>query len=267
MLTDKEFKEFRDGLLRAMTTPENIGSELGLDLVAQLLAIKNLIRHCKKAEEEWLLEVEKLQKEAQQATYEPGSWEEANQDGAWINHLCDGRYQCAAHSMAATAMLAPFVEMLFVRIFQCIQETGSSSQSDSNHDERCRDNGKYWNPSYYFPPKKAKPSRDLAQGIPQLAVSTGLVKFLPDEYHETVKALFWYRNQMFHNGFEWPKDKCKFLSSEEASKWPETWFTMVDYYSDSPMVIMNDKLIEDCLDTIDGVVAGFCKFRLAKYKV
>ncbi len=194
-------KEFTDGMYRMMTSPENIGLfelgldglfEQGLDLGAQLLAIKNLIRRNQEAAEGLDLEVDSLQKEVQQATYEPGSWEEAVQDGAWINRLHDGNYQSAAHSMAATAMLAPFVEVLFVRIFERIQDY--LLQTASN-DERIQIKQQLWNPKNH--------KKGLSSGISCLADRTGLAEFLPDDYHKTVGALTCYRNAMFHNGFGW----------------------------------------------------------------
>ena len=250
------------GLFNFDNTPETIGPVLGLDLAAQLRAIKNLIRRNQEAIKELDLEIDSLQKEAQQATYEPGSleetiWEETIQDGPWINRMHDGDYQSAAHSMAAAAMLAPFVEILFVRIFKHIGDE-YAPQADSNDKRSQASRERFWDPHLVFTRKGQ--NKNPPKGIKQLADYTGLAEFLPDDYHKIVEVLFRYRNKMFHLGLEWPDE------GERDSQWPEAWFTKVDHYSNSPMVIMNDEFIEHCLKTIDGVVAGLCKFRLAKYE-
>ena len=239
MLTDKELSEFNDGLLRTMTSPENIGELIGLDLTALRLAMKSLLGRNQEADEKLDLELDNLYKDAQQATYEPGSFEEADQDSGWLNLLHDGSYQSAAHSMAAAAMLAPFVEALFIRIFRYIGAQGL-------YDRPTQKEKTFWNPKN----KKG----GVFCGIKELAKLTDLP--LPDDCHHTLKALIDYRNAMFHNGLEWPETECKDFK-EKMQEWPAGWFIEMYLRQDSRMFCMQAEFIARCFDTIDKVIDGF----------
>ncbi len=201
-------EELLAALLRVSTSPEMIGYRIGLDLSAQLLAMESLLGRNQEADEKLRLKINNLYKRAQQATYEPGSFEEANQDGGWLNLQDVGSYQSAAHSMAAVAMLAPFAEMLFVRIFQNIREKQLAPQADCDEKRRQASEEQFWDPHWFFQPKK-RPRKDLPEGTKQLADYSGLAEFLPGDYYKTVKALLCYRNAMFHNGLEWPEEGFK----------------------------------------------------------
>ena len=236
-------KESRDGLLHAMTSPETIGGLIDLDLSALRLAMKSLLGRNQEADEKLRRELDNLYKDAQQATYEPGSFDEADQDGCWLNLLHDGSYQSAAHSMAAAAMLAPFVETLFVRIFGYIRDQGlcdSPPAQKASWDPRKNKNG-------------------LFVGIEDLAKLTNLS--LPGDCHQTLDALIYYRNKMFHNGLEWEKTECnKFQKRIQERKWPEDWFIDMNLRQDSRMFCMRAEFIARCFDTMDKVIDGFGEF-------
>ena len=250
------------GLLRFFSSPEGVGVQLNRDLQTQLFTIKNLLRHLQKAEEESRLEFEREWNAAEQATYEPGSWEESMKDGGWSNVLHESGYQSAAHSMVAAAMFAPFVEMLFVRIFRRIQDEQETGPRAALDEKRSQASEKiFWNPHWYFPTKEP-PREDLAAGIKQLADCTGLAKHLPNDYHKTVEALILYRNKMFHNGLEWPKVECKkFQEMMKSKKWPKTWFILANLTADSQMFTMETQFVEHCFHIIEKVVKGFGEFQ------
>ena len=243
-------KEFIDGLHRFMARPETIGFQLGIDLQAHPLAIKNHLRRNQHADEKLKWEIKSLIKQAEQATNDY-----PDEDDRWINRLHDEAFQSAAHSMAAVGMLAPFVEALFARIFGCIRDKRLCDLPAQENEET------YWNWK----------RGGLCVGLKRLADSTGLAGFLPDDYHKTVGALIRYRNVMFHNGFEWPKKECKEFQ-EAMKKWPEGWFESAsqngffksgveeNLHPDTRRFDMQDDFIEHCLDTIDKVIDGFGKF-------
>lgn len=244
-------KKFRDGLLHS----GNIGfHELGIDLQAHLLAIKNLLHRNRKIDEELKLEIDSLIKQAEQAT---NDYDPPHEDDRLVFRLHDEAFQSAAHSMAAVGMLAPFVEMLFVRIFASIRD-------QKLHDPPPK--MEFWDPT-----RKDEHRGGISKGIKTLAVYSGFADFLPNDYHRTVEALFCYRNAMFHNGFEWPnKKREKFQKACLA--WPDGWFERAsrdgfftngveaDLHPDTRRFDMQAKFIEHCLDTIDKVIDGFIKF-------
>ena len=237
MLSNKE-------LLVALLNADN---ELGINLKAHLLAIKNLLQRNRKSDEELKREIESLIEQAEQQ----------DEDDRWVWRAQDEAFQAAAHSMAAVGMLAPFVEMLFVRIFESIRNRKLHDPEPQSKEK------KFWNPKQ----KKG----GVSNGIKTLAEYSGLAEFLPDDYHKTVDALFCYRNAMFHNGFEWPEEECE--KFQKASLvWPQGWFESAsrdgffksgveaDLHPDTRRFDMQAKFIEHCLNTIDKVIEGFLEF-------
>jgi hypothetical protein len=61
--------------------------------------------------------------------------------------------------------------------------------------------------------------------ILQISSAIGSHSHLPKDLGLKLGALFSYRNAMFHNGFEWPKqERAKFLAKIQQQQWPEDWF-------------------------------------------
>lgn len=101
------------------------------------------------------------------------------------------------------------------------------------------------------------PKTNLVKGIEQLAVSCGLQPHLPDGYEKTLSALFAYRNNMIHNGFEWPAETIKKFSSRIASeKWPDSWFTSAKQGKKPWLYYMSPDFCAHCVDLIDGIIDG-----------
>ena len=221
--------------------------------------MKSMLSRNQEADEKILGEIDNVFKEARQATHEPGSYEDAHVDDYWLDLVHNGAYQSAAHNLAAAAMLAPFVETLFVRIFRYIgDETQPTPQADCGEKRRQASEEQFWDPHWFFQPKKAR--IDLPDGIKQLADYTGLKRFLPDDYDQTLGALFCYRNKIFHNGLEWPKEECeKFKKTVQENKWQD-WFIEDNLSQDSQTFTMQAEFIDHCLTTIDGVIDGFGEY-------
>lgn len=158
----------------------------------------------------------------------------------------------SAHSMSAVGMLAPFIESLFVAIFEGLRKRQVSDAGDTR---RQRADDQFWNPQVFF--DKDVPKTNLVKGIEQLAVSCGLHPHLPEGYEKTLAALFAYRNNMLHNGFEWPADTISKFSSRIASeKWPETWFTSADRGGKPWLYYMSPDFCAHCVELIDGIIDG-----------
>ena len=77
-------------------------------------------------------------------------------------------------------------------------------------------------------------------------------------------ALFGYRNNMFHNGFEWPLEKReKFAQRIKNSGWPDAWFGKATRDKEPWIFYMSPDFIEHCLHTIDQVLEGVGRYLLA----
>ncbi|MCX7382601.1 MAG: hypothetical protein NT133_14565 [Alphaproteobacteria bacterium] len=73
-------------------------------------------------------------------------------------------------------------------------------------------------------------------------------------------ALVSYRNNMFHNGFEWPPEtREKFSARIKNDGWPGNWFTQATR-GDVPWVFyMSDDFVAKCLELIEKVLDGVGK--------
>ena len=186
---------------------------------------------------------------------------EANPDNERLDDLYDERFWKAvfmdsAHSMSAVGMLAPFIESLFVAIFEGLRKRHGTAAEDTRHQ---RADDQFWNPQIVF--RGEGPRDDLVAGIDQLAESCGLKPYLPADYRNTLSALFAYRNNMLHNGFEWPSDTIKKFSNRIASeKWPEDWFTSADRDGQPWLCYMSPNFCSHCVELIDAVIDGVGRY-------
>ncbi|MER9838232.1 hypothetical protein NKJ28_25115 [Mesorhizobium sp. M0145] len=232
------------------------------DLEAQLVAIKGALRRNQNLDEAVSASIREL--EAYIRSYSGGDDEyQMHLEGQWVDTLHDSVFQDAAHSMAAVGMLAPFIESLFVSIFAGLRVRAKGKGNDDPRVVASQDH--YWNPQIVF--RGSGPKEDLVAGIAQLAASTGLQPCLPDGYEKTLSALFSYRNNMFHNGFEWPIEaRRRFDSRIKSDGWPAEWFERAESDGDPWVFYMSASFIERCLETIDQVLEGVGRY-LAKDQI
>jgi hypothetical protein len=72
----------------------------------------------------------------------------------------------------------------------------------------------------------ANPTRgaeDLVRGVIELVDEVWLRALLPSDLDRTLRALFAYRNKMFHCGFEWPKNERRRFDERCGRDWPVDW--------------------------------------------
>ena len=119
-------------------------------------------------------EIECLYERARQAEQAPSPY----QDEEWVDRRFESFFHDVAHSMAAVGMLAPFVEVLLVRIFQYFQnEEQNTRPANIENQRRQLAEDEYWNPYFLF--NKRDRRTNIAEGIIQLADSVGLTQFFP----------------------------------------------------------------------------------------
>ena len=229
----------------------------GIDLEAQLLAIKSLLSRNRQAEDDLKREIDDLYKQSQQADQEAQGRYERYGDDRRVDRTYEAFFEDVASSMAAVGMLAPFLEALFVTVFQRFKEEGT--YEPPSEDPRRQAVGRnFWDP--HFVDKRQK---NLFKGIPQLACSIGLEQFLPEDYRKTLAALFLYRNKMVHCGLEWPEqERKKFRCAIQKNRWPKEWFSEVTVKEkpekpEKPWLFsMSAEFIQHGLQTIDGILDG-----------
>lgn len=224
-----------------------------IDLDAQLLAVRGLLSRNRIADEALTRDIQFLGEQAKSATG-PNSWRLVDDH---VDLMHGSVYHDAANSMAAVGMLAPLIESVFVSLFRGIGRQGWPLKTDKRLKRAGSGHEGFWNPQIYFPKPPETPRTDLALGINQLMDATGLGAFMPDDHKLVLKALFTYRNRMFHNGFEWPKEtRLEFATLIETQGWPEAWFSQAVSGGEPWVFYMSEVMIDRCFAVLDGAMDG-----------
>lgn len=222
------------------------------DIEAQLIAIKSLLKRNRDDEARTRQDIQELDRYIRDSIHRDPEYQ-VHLENQWVDELHSSVFQDAAHSMAAVGMLAPFVESLFVAIFQKLRAKSASVVPIDKRREIADEF--FWNPRRYFADGQAK--ENTAAGIQQLAKSIGLKKHLPRDYGKCLNALLTYRNFMFHNGFEWPIDRRRdFAKQMQGDGWPEDWFKTSKSGGEVWIFYMSDVFIRHCIEVIEGVLDG-----------
>ena len=229
----------------------------GLDIDAQILAIKRLFDVLKQEENISGANVKKMEEYARLHT--------GIQNERAVEELValyqESVFRDAANSMAAVGMLAPTIESLFYQVFNNIRLKYYSDKTVFSNARFMNGNKNSWDCHYYW--KNENRERNLVKGIIQLAEAIGLSSYLPNDMRITLEALFEYRNNMFHNGFEWPeKEIKKFDKRINDSKWPETWFQKAESNYDPWIFYLSEEFINHCIKIVESILYGlgaYCK--------
>lgn len=233
-----------------------------LDLEAQLLAVRSLLRRNAQADAQLAQEIDALAKRAEEASGDYG----LHLTNHWVDQLHGSVFQDAANSMAAIGMLAPMLESLFVAVFAGVRDLQPPANPVSPNGPRAAHlaDAKFWDPHYVFGAEKRR--KDIVPGICQLAESIGLAAHFPADYARVLDALIKYRNKMFHNGFEWPnRERANFDALIEQQGWPTEWFERSLSNNETWIVYMSEVLIQLALTRLDEMLEGIGVFIRAQY--
>ena len=228
---------------------------------AQLTTIRFLLHRLRKHDKELDDEIKRL--------YEYEGPHQARAVDDWVDLMHDSVYQGAAHSMAAVGMLAPFIESVFCGGFETIREEFFEDDSPYDAHPHARWVGatrNQWDCHFvYKGGRQAKGS--LVEGIFELAEAVGLHPYLPTDLKPMMKALFAYRNKMFHWGFEWPpEERDAFAKHIAAEQWPSDWFATATYDGKPWIYYLTDVFVDHCLDRIGQVVYSIGAYFKAELK-
>lgn len=220
-----------------------------IDLEAQLLAVRSVLARNREADAELARDIKKLETEAR-AVDEEHAW---IVEDMWVGQLEHSVYLDAANSMAAVGMLAPMFEAVFTGLFRALGRSAAEGATRSKRASQA--DGDYWDPHVYFGDDGRRD--DLVGGIVQLSKDTGLKSLLPADYAAVLKALFAYRNAMFHNGFEWPEErKAAFAKFLKNQKLPEAWFSMSTRRDEPWIYYMSPDFVDRCLLLVEELLVA-----------
>jgi hypothetical protein len=227
-----------------------------LDYDAQLIAIHNALMLHRDANAQLENELKQLEEYARSTS---GFRSERAVD-EWVDRLHGSVYRDAAHSMAAVGMIAPLVESVFYQAFQNIRQQffveDTPHQAHARWELSAKDR---WDCHYAW--NNGRRSRNLVDGVIQLADATGLTPHLPRDLQPLLQALFEYRNKMFHCGFEWPiEERARFERRIAQSGWPADWFTRVTSGGSPWVFYLTAALIRRCLEIMEEIIDGMGAF-------
>ncbi len=228
---------------------------------AQLTTIRILLYRLREHDEKLDDEIKKLHE------YKGPHKDRAVDD--WVDLMHDSVYQGAAHSMAAVGMLAPFIESVFCGGFATIREElfeDDNPPYDTHPHARWESATKnQWDCHFVY--KRGRQAKDLVEGIFELAEAVGLYPHLPKDLKPMMKALFAYRNRMFHWGFEWPpEERDAFAKHIATEKWPSDWFATATTDGKPWIFYLKDVFVDRCIERIGQVVNGIGAYVEAELK-
>ena len=196
---------------------------LDYDYVSHLEAIRGLLLRNQQAEVALAEEITSSEERAREITGRARDFAVEYS----IDLMSRSIYQDVAHSMAAVGMLAPFLEGVFKDAFDRM--------------------GAEW------------PRGDLVKKVLKFVDDTGLASYLPDRLGLTMEALFRYRNELFHWGFEWPAHiRQKF--QDTTTRWPKDWFERAFMDDEIWLFSMSHIFIDQCVEVAEGVAEGLQDF-------
>lgn len=170
-------------------------------------------------------------------------------------------YNRSAYSMAAISMIAPFIEMLFYRLFndENCQER-FMKVADKNHVRWKLDKKDHWSLSYWYDASmnsgKYK-QKSTYKSIVQICEAIDLAPYLPDDFDKVIKIVFEYRNAMFHNGFEWALNKReKFQEMIENMGCQISWIDLATSGKEPWAFYLTEEFIDHCMKNIGKILEG-----------
>ncbi len=220
---------------------------LDFDVDSQLIAIRGLLHRNRKADEEQAKEIKDIEEHTHHLKGLSDEWAVDQ----WVDEIHHSIYQSVAHSMSAVGMLAPLIETIFHQCFRVIgNEFYPTSHPMKQHARSNAAHALQWDCHFLITAKR--PRKNVVRGILQLAEAVELLTKLPSDFAPTLSALFAYRNNMFHHGFEWPVgERQRFAKRIADEHWPADWFLHATTGNEPWIFCLTDKFIEHCLTTID----------------
>lgn len=230
---------------------------------SQLQAIRVLIGRNRKAREDFSAYI-------QQSEDEVAAYSGPHHDHYVDQHvdlLHETVYRDAAESMAAIGMIAPMVESI---LRQALAALGRMYQEKSmappTHQRWTRaDKGTHkwedrWNCQLYFN-RNGQASSNIPLGFPQLAQACGLARYLSAEFLTWFKAMFNYRNFMFHGGFEWSVGNRQLFTEmiEKEEGWQQ-FFTCSTSGGEPWIYYLSNETIDDMPDRVGKMLDELGQF-------
>ena len=195
----------------------------------QLHAIRSLLANLEQTENERTERISELERYASPGCAEPDEFVMDQRD--FLVYFSN--FQDAAHSMAAISMLAPLLEAVFRDFCSKINRPV---------------------------PGNLRSEGGIADYVSRVVrEEKGVSPHFPEDLRPTLKAMFTYRNKMFHCGFEWPKPEIESFDKVRKT-WGDGWFEHSSFGGDPWMFYMSRAFVSHCVEAVDRIITGLDDF-------
>jgi hypothetical protein len=211
-----------------------------IEIDMQLLAIRSLLQRNRAEDARLLTELEEIERRARSLT----GWANEFASDDYGEALYRTVYQDGTHALAALGLVAPLIESVLIRLFRYVPRMVDPATPRHPRWDAI-DAEKKWNCKFRLDEETGEWKEDVIGGVNQLA-KVLVPSYLGRNDRRRLEALFRYRNNMFHNGMEWPEDKATAFD-KFAKECPAGWFTSARR-GDRPWIFyMTGAFTDDCL--------------------
>lgn len=158
-----------------------------------------------------------------------------------------------ARSHAVICTISAFLESLFKTNFRAVWQRGEIAVSAKDP----RLVGLGGNIELFWDLEKCVKREGIAKRIAVILSATGLAKYFGTDFEKEITAIFDYRNQMVHNGFEWPQEvREAFNQRATENNWSQ-WFSVATSNHQPWFYTITPEFHETCLQICDRSVLAF----------
>lgn len=188
---------------------------------------------------------------AEAAAYKPRNTDEEAQI---IDIFYTAGFADLARSHAVVCTVSAFLESLFKSNLKAIGERACFEPTASHP----RLVGLGGNRMLYWDLTRSGNNREgIADRIRAILSGARLLPYFGENFQSCVRAIFAYRNQMVHNGYEWPRDtRLAFHQQMLSEGWGE-WFSVATSGDDPWYFTMTTAFEQACLVVCDRAVLAF----------
>lgn len=162
--------------------------------------------------------------------------------------FADTCFADVAQSLAFITTTAAFVESFFK---ECLPVMGEKFSGNYQREHiRFQRYGESVS-SFWDPTKTTTKGDKIATMICEILEGSDLMRFMVPNFTSVVHAIFKYRNQMIHHGFEWSlAERRKFARTIADENW-HRWFFVSETDGEPWFFTVTPSFREDCLNLCD----------------
>ena len=220
--------------------------DLNFDPLEQLEYIENMVETLRKEEATEEKEIHSIEKDIERNKNNDSQL--AILDAASNHYIGIFMRNDALRANIQIAMLAPAIEGLYKKSLTIlIKEEWGKEKLD-----------------IFFKKKDSSFEGDIVSGIVNILKKLNIQSYFSNDIEKYLSALFSYRNELFHNGLEWKKEKCQKVLNNEHKK---GWFTLHADSRGPYFILPTRKFIDELITFFEESINGLAEARKLQKKL